>query len=446
MTSFRSHLITLIVGVTFAVTFLYGLLTWSGAAPWGGGYEMKVMFPTAGAMGPGATVRISGMKVGKVTSVERRGAAAVLGLRINDAATPIPEDSRAAVRLRTLVGENYVEIVPGRSRRGLPDGGILPMSQTDDYVEADEILSVLRGKTRERARTFINGVGAGLEGRGQDLNTTLKGTAGMVQEADDVTAILANDHEQVAGLVEHVGDVMREIGDRSASVKELATSGRQTFRALAERDEALVATLRELPSTLEQVRTTSRVVGSVSGASTPVINGLAGAVTALAPAVTTLRPAAQQGREIMKRLSTAAPRLTKTAAALRTLGAPSAAALPELRKVLCELNPMAEYLEPFSKDVSAMLANMASSTNYYDATGHAARFYALVGQNSFTAIPDAGREALNTLQDIGIVNQLTKRGYQPYPAPGDGGVPKGGEGASGPLDSKLPYTRVEAEC
>ncbi|WP_354699670.1 hypothetical protein DSM112329_05391 [Paraconexibacter sp. AEG42_29] len=447
MNSFRGHLLTLLGIGGFALAFLVTLLTWSGAAPWGGGdYKVKVLFPTAASMGPGASVRIAGIQVGKVTSVERKGAAAVLELKIGKGKTPLPEDTRAAIRLRTLVGENYVELLPGRSTRTLASGGILPVSQTENYVEADEILSVLRGKTRDRARQLIQGFGSGLDGQGVRLNAMLKDTGDVVPAADDVTAILGKDRQQVAAVVDHVGDVMREIGDRDTSIRTLASAGRQTFQALADRDDGLKATLEELPPTLRQVQETSGLVKSVTARSAPVVANLARAVDDLRPVIANLRPAAQEGRGIMRNLSSAAPKLTMTADKLRGLGDPATKALPALSKTLCELNPMAKFLSPYANDVSAMVANMSSPTNYYDATGHAARFYALVGQNSFTAIPDAGRELLNQLQDIGIVNKLTARGYQPYPKPGDGGVPSGGEGDSGPMDSELPYTRVEAEC
>jgi phospholipid/cholesterol/gamma-HCH transport system substrate-binding protein len=445
--TFKGHLATLLGIGGFALAFLIVLLTWSNAAPWSGGdYKVRVLFPTAASMGPGASVRIAGIQVGKVTSVERKGAAAVLTMKIGKGKTPLPEDTRAAIRLRTLVGENYVELIPGKSKQTLASGGILPVSQTENYVEADEILSVLRGQTRERARELIQGFGGGLDGQGVKLNGMLKDVTGVVRAGDDLTAILSKDRQQVAGLVDQVGHVMQEIGDRTTSIKTLASSGRDTFQALANRDEGLKATLRQLPPTLKQVQTTSGLVKSVTARSAPVVAKLASAVGGLDPVFASLKPAAEEGRGIMRSLSTAAPRLTTTAGKLQGLGAPTAAAMPQLNKLLCQVNPMAKYLAPFAGDVSAMLANMSSSTNYYDATGHAARFYALVGQNSFTAIPDVGKDLLNKVQDIGLVNQLTARGYNPYPAAGDSGIPKGGEGDSGPMDSDLPYPHVEAEC
>ena len=445
-TQFRGHLITLIATLLFVGVFAIGLLTWSGNAPWVGGYQIKVLAPTAGSMGSGANVRIAGIGVGKVTAVERLGSAAELTLKIYGAATPLPEDTRAAVRLRTLVGENYVELIPGKSATDLPSGGTLPMAQAADYVEADQILSVLRGKTRDRARELFRGLGAALDGQGNRLNALLAGSFGALQAADDVSLVLSNDHQQVGALVDDLGDLMRAIGDRGRSLGRLASAGRATFEALATRDAALNETLQQVPPTLRQVRTTSNLLNSVTGESAPVLSDLARAIRDLDPAVSRLKRAADEGNHILDRLGSTAPDLEGTLARVRRLAGPAGQALPDLRKVLCELNPAAEYLSPYAKDFAAMLTNMAGATNFYDATGHAGRMMAMAGPQSAGFFSDAMLEALTTLESAGVVQKLVQQGYNPYPKPGAAARPAGGDGANGPSQSKIDYQRVKAEC
>lgn len=443
---YRGHVITLVVTLLFVGAFAFGLLTWSGNAPWVGGYEVKVLAPTAGSMGSGANVRIAGIGVGKVTAVQRLGSAAELTMKIYGAHTPLPEDTRAAVRLRTLVGENYVELIPGKSPTDLPSGGTLPMAQAENYVEADQILSVLRGKTRDRAREMFRGLGTALDGQGNRLNAFLEGSFGTLEAADDVSLVLSNDHQQVGALVDDLGRLMRAIGDRGDSLARLASAGKATFEALAARDVALNETLQQLPPTLKQVRDTSNLLGSVTGESAPVLFDLAGAVEDLDPAVSHLKRAADEGNHILNRLGTTAPDLEGTLGRVRTLAGPTTEALPELRKVLCELNPTAEYLSPYAKDFAAMLTNMAGATNFYDATGHAGRMLPMAGPQSAGFYSDAMLEALTALEDVGFVQKLVQQGYNPYPKPGTAGQTEVGAGANGPSQSKIPYERVKAEC
>ncbi|MHB8692219.1 MAG: MlaD family protein [Solirubrobacteraceae bacterium] len=445
--SFASHISTFAVAGLVGLGFLFGILTWSGAAPWDSGYEVRVIVPNAGTMGPGASVQIAGVRVGKVASVTRDGAYTRLSLTISGARTPLPADSLVQVRLRSLVGENYIELFPGHSSKTLPSGGTLPISQVKNYVEADQILSVLRGQNGVRARQLTQGFGSALNGQGGRLNAFLGASAGAIQAAPNVTSVLANDHQQVAGLVQDVGTVMRAIGQRSSSIMQLSSAGRQMFEALANRDLSLQQTLLQLPSTLQQVRTTTGLLQNVTGRVAPVLANLAVAVNELSPVFHDLGPATVQGRQVLAQLQTTAPRLQGLLGRLETLAAPTVAAMPALHKTLCQLNPMAGYLSPYATDLADMLTNMASATSYYDSTGHAARFFAIIGQNSFTALPNAAKDALNTLENIGIVNKLTERGYQPYSPPGLANHPTGGAGASGPADpTSYRYPHVVAAC
>lgn len=447
MIRFRSHLLTLLGIGGFSLAFLIALLTWSGAAPWGGGYTVKAVFPTAASMGSGATVRISGIRVGKVAKVERRGGAAILELKITDAKTPLPRDTRAHVRLRTLVGENYIELTPGKARETIDDGGTLPMAaQQDDYVEADEILSVLRGKTRERAREMIQGFGGGLDGQGERLNGALEHSGTAVDEASTLTSVLDRQRAQVASLIGDLGTVMRGVGDRSAAVEQLAVSGRQTFQAMANRDDGLRSTLEQLPATLRQVRETTGLLRSTSGQTAPVLASVGRALDGLDPVFDNLGPASGEGRRLLASLSRTAPKLEGTLGRLRKLSGPAAKGLPMLRRTMCELNPMLRYLRPYYRDLPAVLSNMAASTNYYDATGHSARFEFLLGAMSAVGSSDGVRSAVDQLSNTGLFNKMMNHGYQPYPKPGEADQITDGRGDTSPRDSSTNFPRVYAEC
>jgi ABC-type transporter Mla subunit MlaD len=166
----------------------------------------------------------------------------------------------------------------------------------------------------------------------------------------------------------------------------------------------------------------------------------------LDPAVNHLKRASDEGNRLLDELSDTAPGLETTLDRVDSLAGPTTQAMPQLRKVLCQLNPAAEYLSPYNKDVAAMLTNMAAGTNFYDSTGHAARLLALAGPQSAAIYSDAMLAALNKLEDIGLVDKLTQRGYNPYPKPGEADETTGGDKASGPKDSQLKYHRVEADC
>ena len=78
-------------------------------------YELKIDFPEATTLAQEADVRIAGVTVGKVRQkkLDKRGNATTATLSIDPKYAPIPRDSRAILRQKTLLGEAYIAISPG---------------------------------------------------------------------------------------------------------------------------------------------------------------------------------------------------------------------------------------------------------------------------------------------------------------------------------------------
>ena len=112
------------------------------------GYRVTVAFPEATQLAQEAEVRISGVPVGRVKKQEPNEQTGLTDteLEIDARYAPIPKDTRAILRQKTLLGETYVELSPGtpaagrlRRRRRAARAG-----QVAETVELDEILRTLR--------------------------------------------------------------------------------------------------------------------------------------------------------------------------------------------------------------------------------------------------------------------------------------------------------------
>jgi phospholipid/cholesterol/gamma-HCH transport system substrate-binding protein len=441
------HVLTVAAASLVGLGWLVAWIAGSGDLPTGRDhYEVRVAVPSAAGLGVGANVTIAGLDVGRLDRIQRNGTGAMLSLKLDKDRGPLPVDSTFGVRLRSLVGENYVELYPGRSSRTVADGGVLPQAQARDYVDVDKILDVLRGETRERARQTIRGLGDGVAGRSQQLNDTLGGAGAVVRDAAPVLTTVAQNRRQVSRLVDELGQVSAAIGQRGDSVRAVASGLRGTATAIAERDEAVRQTLRRFPDTLDQLRRTTGILRTVSAHATPVVGDLATAVDDLGPAIELLHPAAEQGRSLVREIGRAAPPLTGTLARLTKLSGPAVRTLPELKATLCQLNPALRYLSPYSKELSGVLQAMGSATNFYDANGHAARLFASVGTNSARLLPTDTSKFLQKLITVGGASDLYRIGYNPFPAPGQAGETAPNDGPVGPEDVKRPYPRIQADC
>src|SRR5215470_14114630 len=90
------------------------------------GYRFTVSFKEAGQLAQEADVRISGVSVGKVKEIEPNPTTGESDatIEMDERYAPVPKDTRAILRQKTLLGETYVELTPGTaSAPTLPEGG-----------------------------------------------------------------------------------------------------------------------------------------------------------------------------------------------------------------------------------------------------------------------------------------------------------------------------------
>ena len=78
------------------------------------GYKVTVPFNEASQLAIGSDVRISGVSVGRVSRVEGGpDGEAEATIELDARYAPIPSDTQAILRQKTLLGETYVELTPG---------------------------------------------------------------------------------------------------------------------------------------------------------------------------------------------------------------------------------------------------------------------------------------------------------------------------------------------
>jgi ABC-type transporter Mla subunit MlaD len=79
------------------------------------GYRVTAQFGEATTLATEADVRISGVPIGKVKTIEpdRKTGLSIVVMEIQPKYAPLPSDVQATLRQKTLLGETYVELTPG---------------------------------------------------------------------------------------------------------------------------------------------------------------------------------------------------------------------------------------------------------------------------------------------------------------------------------------------
>jgi len=123
---------TLIGAVVLAVAafFLFYAYNTSGKKQTSGGYEVLAKFDRIDGLATGADVRMSGIKIGTVTSssLDAKTYQAVVRLAV-DASVTLPDDSTAKIASEGLLGGNYLALEPGGSDTVLKPGGEIRFTQ-----------------------------------------------------------------------------------------------------------------------------------------------------------------------------------------------------------------------------------------------------------------------------------------------------------------------------
>src|SRR6187200_2838830 len=175
------------------------------------GYRFHTSFAEAGQLALEADVRISGVPVGKVKTIEpdKVTGRADVEIQLRSRYAPLPSDARAILRQKTLLGETYVELTPGRnSAKPIPEGGELPSSQVSDTVELDEILRAFDPKTRAAFQDWMQTQAQAIGGRGQDLNDALGNLAPFAEDTATIVDILNRQQDAVSRLIANTGIVL----------------------------------------------------------------------------------------------------------------------------------------------------------------------------------------------------------------------------------------------
>ncbi|WP_305080310.1 MlaD family protein [Pseudonocardia sp. ICBG1034] len=356
-------------------------------------------------------VKIGGVKVGKVSDVERldNGTALVTVKLDNGTAKKIGSEPGAAIRPTILLGGNYyLELIPGGAHDDQEYSEVIPPERTSVPVELDQIASVLQPDAITGARSASRQLDATLAGDGrsaiQDIARTapaalapgaevLRGLSGT--RADDLTKV-------VAGLDATSRTLTAQDGQLDSIVANLAT----TSRVFGARSQDTADLLADLPETLDtadaglrRLDTTLAKLRETAGPAEPIVEELGPLVDRATPVLSRALPVVRDLRGV---LSDTRPIVDDLVPASQT----GTAALDDLKgPVLDRLNGpvldtvMNPYLgagtyagtgdgeTPFYEELGYMVSNIDRASKLTDANGANVGFQPGFGAGSVEGVP-----------------------------------------------------------
>jgi virulence factor Mce-like protein len=335
------------------------------------GYRVQLEVTEGAQLATQSDVRISGVSVGRVQELDpdRRTGRTRVVLEIEPRYAPIPRDTRATLRAKTLLGETWVELSPGNRSRSapasamLPDGGRLPRSAVRPTVEFDEVLRTFDRDTRDHLGRWIRTGADALDGRGADFSAAIGIVSPFADELTGMLRILDQQEQAVQGLVRDSGRAFGALSERRGELAGLISDGARLTEITSRRADAVQATIRALPPFQRDAERTIGRLGTFSRDTDPLVRLMLPVAAELTPTLRSLERLAPDLRALLVRLEpviersrSGLPALTRVVDALRPW-------IAEAEPLLRDLNPTLEYFGRFRDEMRAFFANPASATH-----------------------------------------------------------------------------------
>ncbi|MGH4016978.1 MAG: MCE family protein [Pseudonocardiaceae bacterium] len=213
-------------------------------------------FTSAVAVFPNNDVRILGVPVGTITSVQPQGRVVKVVMEIDDS-VQVPADAAAVVVAPSLVTGRHIQLTPAYTGGPtMADGAAIPLERTavplgvDDLIRtADELATMLgpQGVNRRGALSDLLDVAASnLDGNGQALNDTVGNLA-------ELSETLSGSREELFGTVAQLQSFTSTLAANDAQVRQFNTQLADVANLLAAERADLGAALNQLSVTLGEV-------------------------------------------------------------------------------------------------------------------------------------------------------------------------------------------------
>lgn len=168
--------------------------------------QYSAIFTDASSLRSGDSVRVSGVRVGTVESVELTAAKVALVTFDADRSVMLTSGTTAAVRYLNLVGDRYLELADGPgSTRKMPPGAQISTDRTKSALDLDLLVGglkpVIQGLDPEEVNTLSNSLIQIMQGQGGTVESLLSRTSSFTNAVADNGAV-------VEQLIDHLNTAM----------------------------------------------------------------------------------------------------------------------------------------------------------------------------------------------------------------------------------------------
>lgn len=269
----RTGAITLVV----AVLAVLGAFQLDDLVLLASGHSYTAQLRDAAGLEPGMEVRVAGVKVGKISSVDLAGLGGkhphvAVDFRI-DSDVSMGDRTSATVRLKTVLGQRFLAVEP-KGDKELPDDTI-PLSRTATPLDVVDAVNTLADTVdeidTEQLGTALGVLADTFADTGDEVDESL---AGLTALSDSI----ATRDEELGQLLDNAATVTDVLAERDDDFVRLVSDGNQLLDEVSDRKDAIHTLLTSTISLSEQL---SGLIDDQSDDLAPALDQLGDVITLL---------------------------------------------------------------------------------------------------------------------------------------------------------------------
>jgi phospholipid/cholesterol/gamma-HCH transport system substrate-binding protein len=188
------------------------------------GYTAR--FTDTTGLATGDSVRIAGVKVGQVDSIEvvdRRVAQVHFSVRRDHV---LPASATATIKYLNMVGQRYIDLERGTGPvdRALPPGGTIPLQRTTPALDLTQLFNgfqpLFEGLSPKDVNQLAGEIVQVLQGEGGTVDSLLRNVGSL-------TTTLAAKDQVVGQVIDNLNTVLTTVNTREAGFNDLVTTLQQ---------------------------------------------------------------------------------------------------------------------------------------------------------------------------------------------------------------------------
>ncbi|RHW28230.1 MCE family protein [Nocardioides immobilis] len=200
----------------------------------GGGDTYYAEFDEAGGLKVNDEVRLAGVRIGKVDSIEIADGKVKVGFKIKTDAE-FGDETRAAIKVKTILGSMFLSLEPAGSGQ-LDEGDTIPADRTTSPFD---VVDAFEGLAETSADIDTDQLAASLTTLADLTRNTPEEFQAALKGVSALSEVVASRDEEINRLLQSLKRVSTVLDARDEDIIALMRDADILFRALLERREAI---------------------------------------------------------------------------------------------------------------------------------------------------------------------------------------------------------------